>query len=81
MQESVFDRCLEKLVAGARSLRQGAPLEDPTAVDAGALALPGLAQTVQALVDDAVAAGAKVALQILLASHCQAIPSKRSIIF
>lgn len=61
VQASIFDASLAKLVAGARSLRQRAPLEgDPTAVDAGALALPGLAQTIASLVDDAVAHGAKV---------------------
>lgn len=63
IQASVFDACLSKLVAGARSLRQRAPLEgDPTAVDVGALALPGLAQTIASLVDDAVSDGAKVRL-------------------
>jgi len=61
IQASVFDASLAKLVAGARSLRQQAPLEgDPTAVDAGALALPGLAQTIAGLVDDAVMHGANV---------------------
>jgi acyl-CoA reductase-like NAD-dependent aldehyde dehydrogenase len=66
IQASVFDASLEKLVAGARSLRQRAPLKgDPTAVDAGALALPGLAQTIASLVDDAVFSGAKVRLSAI----------------
>ena len=63
IQASVFDASLAKLVAGARSLRQRAPLEgDPTAVDTGALALPGLAQTIAGLVEAAVAQGAKVTI-------------------
>lgn len=63
VHESVYEACLAKLTAVARSLRQGPPLgDDPAAVDAGALALPGLAQNIAALVDDAVSHGAKVAL-------------------
>lgn len=53
-------------MAGAQSLRQGGPLEgDPTAVDAGAIALPGLVQSIAGLVEDAVAQGAKVPVQML----------------
>lgn len=61
IHQSIYQQCLDKLVAGAKSLRQGAPLEgDPTAVDAGALALPGLLQNIDSLVQDAVSQGAQV---------------------
>ena len=61
IEASVFEPCLERLGAGARALRQGPPLAgDPTAVDAGALALPGLARNIASLVDEAVSQGAKV---------------------
>lgn len=61
IEQSVYQKCLDKLVQGAKSLRQGAPLEgDPTAVDAGAIALPGLVDKIASLVDDAIAHGAEV---------------------
>lgn len=63
IQQSIYDQCLERLVQGAKSLRQSAPLEgDPTAVDSGALALPGLIQNITSLVQDAVSQGAKACL-------------------
>lgn len=70
----VYQGCLERLVAGAQSLRQRAPLEgDPTAVDAGAIALPGLVQNIASLVQDAVSQGAQV--RCAAQAHCFSDPS------
>ncbi len=61
IHHSIYDQCLQRLVKGAKALRQRAPLEgDPTAVDAGAIALPGLVEKIDSLVKDAVSHGAKV---------------------
>ena len=61
IHHSIYDKCLERLVKGAKALRQRAPLQgDPTAVDSGAIALPGLVEKIDSLVKDAVSQGAKV---------------------
>jgi len=54
-----YERWLADAGKVARGMRQGSPLGGGT-VDAGAMCLPGLAQKIQGLVDDAVAKGARV---------------------
>ena len=59
MQAPVFDRFVDAAVGVARRLRQGPALGD-VPVDCGAMCMPGLADKVAHLVEEAVADGAKV---------------------
>ncbi|KAK9821805.1 hypothetical protein WJX81_007733 [Elliptochloris bilobata] len=59
VHERVYDAFTAMAAEAARGLRQGHALGGPP-VDCGAMCLPGLAERVAELVDDAVAAGAQV---------------------
>lgn len=59
VHSDVHDTFVARVAETANKLRQGAPLGHGM-VDAGAMCLPGLADKVAELVDDAVAHGAKV---------------------
>lgn len=60
-QEGIYDRFVAAVVAQVKQMRMGAALGDKF-VDCGALCMPHHAKHVQALIDDAVAKGAKVLL-------------------
>ena len=62
VQEGVFDNFLAAITDVARRLRQGPAVDDGGSgtVDLGAMCMPGLAEKVAVLVDEAVANGAKV---------------------
>lgn len=67
MQEAVYDDFVARVAAATAGLRQG-PALGGGMVDCGALCMPGLAEKVHALVQDAVHKGAKarvVALNVL----------------
>ena len=71
MQEQVYAEFTERVAATVGKLRQG-PALGHGPVDCGAMCLPGLAERVQELVDDAVALGARVSTQPLLSAvMCQ----------
>ncbi len=57
---AVYDEFVAKVSAQARALRQGPPLQGE--VDLGAMTMPRQLEIIQALVDDAVAKGARVLL-------------------
>lgn len=59
VQAPLYDRFVDAAVGVARRLRQGPALGDAP-VDCGAMCMPGLAEKVAQLVEDAVADGAKV---------------------
>lgn len=59
VQEGVYDDFVARVTAVAKQLRQGPALGDGM-VDCGAMCMPGLAEKVHGLVQDAVAHGAKV---------------------
>ncbi len=59
VHERVYEQFKERVAAVARKLRQG-PATGAGMVDCGAMCLPGLAEKVQELVDDAVEYGAEV---------------------
>lgn len=59
VHESVYDKFLDCVLPTVKRMRQGCPLGDML-VDCGAMCMPRQAFHVQALVDDAVAKGAKV---------------------
>ncbi|GIL63479.1 hypothetical protein Vafri_17528 [Volvox africanus] len=59
VHEKVYDKFLEKVIPLVRNLRQGNPL-GPDPVDCGAMCMPGLAEKVHGLVEDAVARGAQL---------------------
>lgn len=61
VQAPVYDRFVDAAAGVARRLRQGPALGDAP-VDCGAMCMPGLAEKVAQLVEDAVADGAKVAI-------------------
>ncbi len=54
----MYDAFVATVAGAARSLRQGPALEGPP-VDCGAMCLPGLAERVAELVDEAVSHGAQ----------------------
>ncbi|CAG9461445.1 unnamed protein product [Pedinophyceae sp. YPF-701] len=58
VHESLIEEFAKRVAAVAKSLRQGPPT-GAGVVDCGAMCLPGLAEKVQELVDDAIAKGAK----------------------
>eukprot|EP00898_Chlorokybus_atmophyticus_P003792 jgi/Chlat1/4413/Chrsp29S04549 len=58
VQESVYEEFMRQLLHSVSLLRQGLPLDEGT--DCGALCMPGQAQRMRELVDDAVALGAKL---------------------
>ena len=58
-QSSIVDEFSTRVATAVRGLRQGPPL-GPAAVDCGAMCMPGAAEAVAAMVDDAVRRGAKV---------------------
>ena len=58
IQEGVYDKFISMVLPTVEKMRQGAPLKG--IVDCGAMCMPGQAQKVQALIDDAVSKGAKV---------------------
>ena len=57
---SVADEFAERAGAAARAMRQGNPLAEGAAVDSGSMCMPSAVAAVAALVDDAVAKGAKL---------------------
>mmetsp|Transcript_7006 Transcript_7006/g.19782 ORF Transcript_7006/g.19782 Transcript_7006/m.19782 type:complete len:603 (-) Transcript_7006:65-1873(-) len=58
VHEKVYDEFVDKVVESAKKIRQGPALgADP--VDCGAMCMPGLAEKIQGLVDDAVSNGAE----------------------
>ncbi|GLI61056.1 hypothetical protein VaNZ11_003318, partial [Volvox africanus] len=59
VHEKVYDKFLDKVIPLIRNLRQGNPL-GPEPVDCGAMCMPGLAEKVHGLVEDAVARGAQL---------------------
>ncbi|GIL95004.1 hypothetical protein Vretimale_1119 [Volvox reticuliferus] len=59
VHDKVYDKFLEEVVPLIRNLRQGNPL-GPEPVDCGAMCMPGLAEKVHGLVEDAVARGARL---------------------
>lgn len=59
VHEALYEAFVERCAALTSALRQGPPLGDAP-VDCGAMCMPGAAQRMQQLVDDAVAKGAKV---------------------
>jgi acyl-CoA reductase-like NAD-dependent aldehyde dehydrogenase len=59
VEEPVYDEFVRRCLAAIRSMRQGAPLGKAT-VDMGAMSMPTACDAIQALVDDAVAKGAKL---------------------
>ncbi len=67
VQAPIHDAFVSRAAAIARKLRQGATADEQggRVMDVGATCLPGLAQKIASLVDDAVAKGAKVSLFIL----------------
>ena len=60
VQAGVVDDFARRAAAAARAMVQGPPLSSPSGVDCGAMCMPGAAEKVGELVDDAVARGAKV---------------------
>ncbi|EIE25874.1 ALDH-like protein [Coccomyxa subellipsoidea C-169] len=68
VQAPVFDRFVDAAVGVARRLRQGPALGD-VPVDCGAMCMPGLADKVAHLVEEAVADGAKVLVGGHLVAH------------
>ena len=69
VHRSLADRLLERAVDVVRRMRQG-PAAGPEVVDCGSMCMPGQAETVQALIDDAVAKGAKVRAEEGLGGCC-----------
>lgn len=61
VQDAVYDEFVSRVEAATAALRQGAALGGHM-VDCGAMCMPGLAEKVHALVQDAVLKGAKVRL-------------------
>lgn len=59
VHESLYEEFCRKAAAAATAMRQGHALGDAH-VDSGAICMPGLAEKVQRLVDDAVKKGARV---------------------
>jgi acyl-CoA reductase-like NAD-dependent aldehyde dehydrogenase len=59
VHERVHDEFVRRAAEATAALRQG-PASGPTPVDCGAMCMPGAAEAVQQLVDDAVRKGAKV---------------------
>lgn len=59
IHEKVVPKFTDAVVGIVKKMRQGPPLASGQ-VDAGAMCMPGLAQKIQALVDDAVSKGAKL---------------------
>jgi acyl-CoA reductase-like NAD-dependent aldehyde dehydrogenase len=59
VQERVVDEFARRAATAARKMVQGPPLS-PAGVDCGAMCMPGAAEKVASLVNDAVAKGAKV---------------------
>lgn len=57
---SVADEFAERAGAAARAMRQGNPLAEGGAIDSGSMCMPAAVAAVAALVDDAVAKGAKL---------------------
>lgn len=57
---SVAEEFAEKAGAASRAMRQGNPLEGARTVDSGSMCMPSAVAAVAALVDDAVAKGAKL---------------------
>ncbi|CAL8470086.1 g9628 [Coccomyxa elongata] len=68
VQAPVYGRFVDAAVGVARRLRQGPALGDAP-VDCGAMCMPGLAEKVAQLVEDAVADGAKVLVGGHLVEH------------
>jgi acyl-CoA reductase-like NAD-dependent aldehyde dehydrogenase len=60
VQAGIYDRFCDTVAAQARGLRQGNPLGPAGSVDVGSMAMPGETDRIKALVDDAVARGARV---------------------
>jgi hypothetical protein len=65
VQRGVYPAFVRQVVEVVRRLRQGPPLGGET-VDCGAMCLPGLAQSVEGLVKDAVEKGATVSIYWLM---------------
>ncbi|GLC58293.1 hypothetical protein PLESTB_001342900 [Pleodorina starrii] len=59
VHDKVYDKFLDTIAPLIRNLRQGNPL-GPQPVDCGAMCMPGLAEKVHGLVEDAVARGARL---------------------
>ncbi|KXZ42649.1 hypothetical protein GPECTOR_127g527 [Gonium pectorale] len=59
VHDKIYDKFLEQVAPLVRNLRQGNPLGDEP-VDCGAMCMPGLAEKVHGLVEDAVARGARL---------------------
>ncbi|KAK9916194.1 hypothetical protein WJX75_009917 [Coccomyxa subellipsoidea] len=68
VQASVYERFVDAAVGVARQLRQGPALGN-SPVDCGAMCMPGLAEKVAQLVEEAVADGAKVLVGGHLVRH------------
>ena len=62
IHSSLVDRWLKDTSSVVARMRQGAPCGGQGLVDVGAMCLPGLAEKVQELIDDAVAKGARVVI-------------------
>ena len=73
MQASVYERFVDAAVGVARQLRQGPALGN-SPVDCGAMCMPGLAEKVAQLVEEAVADGAKVCAHPAWQSPLCALP-------
>jgi len=58
IHKSICDEFTKQVLAVTKTLRQGPPLD--SVIDCGAMCMPNAAKSVQALIDDAVAKGAKV---------------------
>jgi acyl-CoA reductase-like NAD-dependent aldehyde dehydrogenase len=73
-QEGIYDRFVTAVVAQCKQMRMGAALGGEF-VDCGALCMPHHAKHVQALIDDAVAKGAKVLLPHIPHRHYPLSPT------
>jgi acyl-CoA reductase-like NAD-dependent aldehyde dehydrogenase len=70
VQAGLYDRFVAASAEVARRLRQGPAVGGTETVDLGAMCMPGLAEKVAALVDEAVADGAKARCCMRSARGC-----------